>query len=58
MEMSSILVCPYCGKKSNWVDYGGSQYKEVCPFCQRKVKDRGKTPEVSYAKEKDNGNSG
>ena len=46
MNTPNILTCPYCGKKSNWVDYVGNQYKRVCPFCQRKIEDI-RSPEVS-----------
>ena len=57
MDSPDIIVCPKCGKVSNWVDYSGSQYKEICPFCNASLMDNGKDSEVSYGNEKDE-NSG
>ena len=57
MDSPDIIVCPKCGKVSNWVDYNGSQYKEICPFCNASLMDNGKDSEVSYGNEKDE-NSG
>lgn len=51
-----ILVCPYCGKKSNWVDYHGDQYKKICPFCQRNLNGSGNNKDAQ--REKDGNNSG